>query len=186
MNIQAFSADEIFSNGLFFLIPFYSIRFENRLKRISRKPSKKFSKKRIEKIKASNKAEYDRIYTELKNCYDRFMKACETKVLSEDDTRNLAELSRIILNYVTRKLDSDLKGRLVTLLEGQVIELRQDIWFKDGFRQGKKEGYEQRDRDKITDMLRRGKTPEEIADFCEYPMDLIKEVQEEMLSKKKS
>lgn len=36
MNIQAFSADEIFSNGLFFLIPFYSIRFENRLKRISR------------------------------------------------------------------------------------------------------------------------------------------------------
>ena len=65
LNIQAFSADEIFSNGLFLIIPFYSIRFEYRLKRISRKPSKKFSKKRIEKIKASNKAEYDRIYTEL-------------------------------------------------------------------------------------------------------------------------
>ena len=177
MNIQAFSADEIFSNGLFFLIPFYSIRFENRLKRISRKPSKKYSKKRIEKIKASNKAEYDRIYTELKDCYDRFLKACETGALSEDDTRNLAELSIIILNYVTRKLDSDLNERLVTLLGGQIIELRQDIWFK--------EGAKQRDRDKITDMLRRGKTPEEIADFCAYPMDLIKEVQEEMLTKVK-
>ena len=96
------------------------------------------------------KTEYDRIYT---------------------------ELSRIILNYVTRKLDSDLNERLVTLLGGQIIELRQDIWFK--------EGAKQRDRDKITDMLRRGKTPEEIADFCAYPMDLIKEVQEEMLPKVK-
>ncbi|SEA45828.1 hypothetical protein SAMN05216349_11324 [Oribacterium sp. KHPX15] len=185
MNIRAFSADEIFSNGLFFLIPFYSIRFENRLKRISRKPSKKLSKKRIEKIKASNKAEYDRIYSELKNCYDRFMKACETKVLSEDDTRNLAELSRIVLNYVTRKLDPDLKGRMVTLLGGQIIELRQDIWFKDGFRQGEKKGEKKYERNHISDMLRRGKTPEEIADFCAYPIDLVKEIQEELLSKVK-
>lgn len=127
------------------------------------------------------KAEYDRIYTELKDCYDRFLKACETKVLSEDDTRNLAELSRIVLNYVTRKLDPDLKGRMVTLLGGQIIELRQDIWFKDGFRQGEKK-YE---RNHIADMLRRGKTPEEIADFCAYPIDLVKEIQEELLSKVK-
>ena len=80
------------------------------------------------------------------------MNACKTGVLSEDDTRNLAELSKIILNHITRKLDSDLNERLVALLGGQIIELRQDIWFK--------EGAKQHDRDKIADMLRRGKTPE--------------------------
>lgn len=106
------------------------------------------------------------------------MKACEAGLLSEDDTRNLAELSKIILSHITRKLDSDLKERMVALLGGQVLELRQDIWFKDGFRHGEK----QRDRDKITDMLRRGKTPEEIADFCAYPMDLINEIQKELQS----
>ena len=178
MNIQAFSPDEIFSNGLFFLIPFYSIKYENRLKKITRKLSVKLSEKEIEKILAANKAEYDKIYSELKAYYGRFLKACETGALSEDDTRNLAELSKIILYHITRKLDSDLKERMVALLGGQVLELRQDIWFKDGFRHGEK----QRDRDKITDMLRRGKTPEEIADFCAYPMDLINEIQKELQS----
>ena len=178
MNIQAYSADEIYNNSLFFLIPFYSIRYEKRLNKISRKNFKNLSKKQVRKILAANKVEYDRIYSELKEYFDRLMKACEAGLLSEDDTRNLAELSKIILYHITRKLDSDLKERMVALLGGQVLELRQDIWFKDGFRHGEK----QRDRDKITDMLRRGKTPEEIADFCAYPMDLINEIQKELQS----
>ena len=43
-------------------------------------------------------------------------------------------------------------------------------------------GREQRDREKIEEMLRKGKTPEAIADFCDYPLTLVKEVEENMLS----
>jgi len=31
-------------------------------------------------------------------------------------------------------------------------------------------------------MLRKGKTPEAIADFCDYPLTLVKEVENNMLS----
>ena len=34
-----------------------------------------------------------------------------------------------------------------------------------------------RDQEKIEEMLRRGKKPEEIADFCGYPMELILKVE---------
>jgi len=43
-------------------------------------------------------------------------------------------------------------------------------------------GREQRDREKIEEMLRKGKTPEAIADFCDYPLSLVKEVENNMLS----
>ena len=43
-------------------------------------------------------------------------------------------------------------------------------------------GKAQRDREKIEAMLRKGKTPEAIADFCDYPLTLVKEVESNMLS----
>jgi len=48
----------------------------------------------------------------------------------------------------------------------------------------KEEGREERDREKIAEILRKGKTPEEIEDFCGYPMELIEEVQKELLATK--
>ncbi len=48
----------------------------------------------------------------------------------------------------------------------------------------KEEGREERDREKIAEILRKGKTPEEIEDFCGYPMKLIEEVQKELLTTK--
>ena len=37
-------------------------------------------------------------------------------------------------------------------------------------------GADYRDKEKITDMLRRGKTVEEIVDFCDYPYEQVKEI----------
>ena len=37
------------------------------------------------------------------------------------------------------------------------------------------------ERDRIASMLRRGKTTEEIADFCGYPIEFVKEVEKSML-----
>lgn len=44
----------------------------------------------------------------------------------------------------------------------------------------KKDARKERDREKISDMLKRGKTPEAIADFCGYPLEQIKSVQKEL------
>ena len=45
---------------------------------------------------------------------------------------------------------------------------------------GREEGRNQRDKEKIEEMLRNGKTPEGISDYCGYPIELVKEVQESL------
>ena len=46
---------------------------------------------------------------------------------------------------------------------------------------GLEKGRSIRDREKIEEMLKRGKEPQEIADFCNYPLELILEVQKNLL-----
>ena len=46
---------------------------------------------------------------------------------------------------------------------------------------GIEEGRNQRDREKIEEMLRAGKTVDGIVDYCGYPIDLVKSVQESIL-----
>ena len=45
----------------------------------------------------------------------------------------------------------------------------------------RRKGREQRDREKIEEMLRKGKSSDEISDFCGYPIELVKEVEKSML-----
>lgn len=51
---------------------------------------------------------------------------------------------------------------------------------KIGEEQGVKIGGKQRDIEKITEMLKSGKTPEAIADFCNYPIELVKSINKEL------
>ena len=44
------------------------------------------------------------------------------------------------------------------------------------FRQGHAQGVADRDKQKITEMLNNGKTPEAIADFCGYPLSQVQEI----------
>ena len=46
---------------------------------------------------------------------------------------------------------------------------------------GIEKGREEAHKEKIAEMLRRGKTPEAIADFCGYPIELVKQVEESLL-----
>ena len=47
---------------------------------------------------------------------------------------------------------------------------------EEGREEGRAEGREIRDREKITEMLRRGKTVEEIVDFCGYPDEQVRRI----------
>ena len=50
----------------------------------------------------------------------------------------------------------------------------------EGRVEGEATGRENRDCEKIEEMLRKGKTPEAIADFCGYPIELVKKVEADL------
>ena len=54
----------------------------------------------------------------------------------------------------------------------------------DELKEAENKGMEMRDYQKITEMLKDGKTPEAIVEFCKYPIEQVLKVQEEMLVKK--
>ena len=58
--------------------------------------------------------------------------------------------------------------------EAEVKEL-----FKE---EGREEGIQEGIKISIENMLKNGKTPEEIANFCGYPLDQVQKVENEMLA----
>ncbi len=60
--------------------------------------------------------------------------------------------------------------------------MKERVVIMDAKEEGREEGKALGDMQKITEMLRRGKTVEEIADFCGYPYEQVKEIEEKLLS----
>ena len=51
---------------------------------------------------------------------------------------------------------------------------------EEGREEGLEQGRIQQMKETIEKLLKKGKTPEEIADLCEFPIELVKSVQEEI------
>ena len=66
------------------------------------------------------------------------------------------------------------------MLRSEYLKERQILM--DEREEGREEGRALEIKEKITDMLRRGKTVEEIVDFCGYPYDQVKEIEETLLA----
>ena len=122
MHVQAYSMDEIFEKKLYFLIPFYAMRFKRKIRQIIRD-----SENTLE-----TKAKYDKIILELKVFADRLYKACENKELSEDYTRELGKLYRDIAEATAVGLDSDRREGMVNTMGGKVLKLQAEIWMEEG------------------------------------------------------
>ena len=61
------------------------------------------------------------------------------------------------------------------------IEEGIELGIEKGIEQGIEQGISRRDHEKISNMLRRGKTVEQIVDFCDYPYELVKKIEEDLL-----
>ena len=158
LNVSAYSADDIFNDKLFFLIPFYIIRYE----------------KRLMKISDSEDPEYDKIYLDLKDYFNRLKDACDKGIISEDDTRKLAELSKIILIHISRNLNTNLSERMVNLVGGQILELQEDRWLKQGREEGSKSILFSLVMDKIIDIsIAAEKAGESESEFIKEMEDYI-------------
>ncbi len=55
-----------------------------------------------------------------------------------------------------------------------------ELGFGQGIERGMKQGIEQGKSQMIEGMLRRGKTVDEIVDFCDYPRELVEKVRADM------
>ena len=88
-------------------------------------------------------------------------------------------------NDLTRKIEEVVsRGRKNALWRTQYMKewvIIQDAR-DEGIEQGIEQGGDIRDAERIEDMLRRGKTVEEIVDFCNYPYELVKKIHDEMLT----
>ena len=65
-------------------------------------------------------------------------------------------------------------------IEDQALKKGIKQGIEQGIEQGREEGRAEGVRSMISDMLRMGKTPEAIAEFCGCSLDLIKEIQSNM------
>ena len=93
--------------------------------------------------------------------------------INEAQKGHLLDWTQRVFDKLTVNYKNVTKG-VDELMGGYILHTRTD----DILDRGKA----QRDREKIEEMLRKGKTPEAIADFCDYPLTLVKEVENNMLS----
>lgn len=119
MHVQGYSMKEIYEKNLFFLIPFFPLRYEKSIEQISNNC-------------LENLEEYDKILSELKEFTALFYDAYIHNKLSENYTRELATLYRKVVNLISDKLEDDYKERLVNTMDGQVLELQCQKWFREG------------------------------------------------------
>ncbi len=158
MNVLSYSADDIYNRKLYFLIPFYLIRFE-----------KVFSEYKGTELEGS--AEYDRIYSELSEYFTKLREAYENNVISEDNARKLAELSRVIFNHIARELAPNIRERMVSTMRGHVLELQEDRWLK--------QGAVQMLIDMVSRKMEKGKNASEIAEDLDEDCDVVQAIFDE-------
>ena len=57
--------------------------------------------------------------------------------------------------------------------------MKEWVVLQDAKDEGREEGREEEARRVISAMIKKGKTVEEIVNFCEYPYDLVKAIEED-------
>ena len=87
------------------------------------------------------------------------------------------ELTKKIDNAVTKARNNE-QWRLEYLRERVLLGEERE----EGREEGIKEGGDIRDNERISNMLRRGKTVDEIVDFCGYPKEQVEKVEKSMLT----
>ena len=155
LKVSDYTIDEIFEKKLYMLIPFYIFVYEKDLESINEDEQKQ---------------------TELLEVYSKITE----KLGTENDRGNLSIKSiRAIINTirsVSYKLTmnwDNVRKKVGDYMGGNVIELELVKQYD--------EIVENRDKEKIAEMFADGKSVEEIVDFCHYPEDLVREVEQNLL-----
>lgn len=150
-----YTKDEILQKQLFFLLPFYIMRYE----------------------KGNLEAEYPELKAMLEE-YREIEKCLEEEFLGEGKEkayRDLIELILRIAEYILRNQEEARKG-FGDVMGGKVLELESDKLIQEGV----KRELEQERAKSVRALLHKGKTVEEVADLLDLTVEYVKKIQKEM------
>ena len=154
-----YTKDEILQKKLFFLLPFYIMRYE--------KKALDTQDPELQKILEE--------YREIEKCLEEaFLEEGKEKVY-----RDLMELILRISDYILRNKKKARKG-LGDVMGGKVLELESDRLIQKGLELGRTQGLEQGITKSISALLRKGKTVEEIADLLDLSLDYVQKIKKEL------
>ena len=170
-----YTKEEILQKQLFFLLPFYIMRYE----------------------KGNLEADHQELQRMLEE-YREIEKRLEEEFLEEGKEkayRDLIELILRIAEYIMKNQAEARKG-LGDVMGGKVLELKSDKLIQEGMRrglmqgrtqgleqglrQGRTQGLEQGIAKNVRTLLHKGKTVEEIADLLDLTVEYVKKIQKEM------
>ena len=150
-----YTKDEILQKQLFFLLPFYIMRYE----------------------KGNLEAEYPELKAMLEE-YREIEKCLEEEFLEEGKEKAYKDLIELILRiaeYILRNQEEARKG-FGDVMGGKVLELESDKLIQEGV----KRGLEQERAKSVCALLHKGKTVEEVADLLDLTVEYVKKIQKEM------
>lgn len=121
LSVQSYSLEEIFDKRLYFLIPYYFIRYEDSFDH---------------GIGLDN----EQIQMDIEQMNQRLYELCEKGIITEVQLTDLVQLIQTIVKQITRKLDDEERERLVKSMGGKVLEMESDKILERGRRNGFNEG----------------------------------------------
>jgi hypothetical protein len=162
MKLRDYDSQAILRKELYFLLPFYLFNFEED----------------FDKIEAGDMAVTESFRKQFPEPYDRLKDLLEHKQIDVMTHHSIIMLTKKVIAALTGKM-AVVKEEADKIMGGQVLDYETKVIFREGFDEGISQGIESM----IAQMLNRGKTPDEIADFCGYPLDQILAVQEKLEQK---
>ena len=154
MKIKDYSVKDLIDKRLLLLLPFFGFNFDGQ-----------FAAMESEGI--------DRLRAALEEVNTSLSDLVGLRVINEAQKGHLLDWTKRVFDKLTVNYKNVTKG-VDDLMGGYILNTRTDDILA--------EGREQRDREIISRMLRKGKSPEEIADLCEVSLEQVKQVESDMLS----
>ena len=154
MKIKDYSVKDLIDKRLLLLLPFFGFNFDGQ-----------FAAMESEGI--------DRLRAALEEVNTSLSDLVGLRVINEAQKGHLLDWTKRVFDKLTVNYKNVTKG-VDDLMGGYILNTRTDDILA--------EGREQEQRERIEEMLRDGHTPEEIVNFCKYPMGLVLDVEKNLLS----
>lgn len=159
LKIASYSIDDLFEKRLYFLIPFYIFNLEKLLP--------------IYDADEDKLAELLELYSDIQRRLEQRAADGELETFSLEVIR---DLSGKVAQNLAKKYKNVKKG-IGNLMGGKVLDLEAIRIRNDGRTEGRNEGRSE----VILKMLRKGRSPEEIAELIDLPVDYIRSVEKTAL-----
>ena len=153
LRMQWYSLEELLAKNLVMLLPFYIIRYE----------------KLREQLEMDGTLRKE-LYTEYRNI-ERYLEKLFLQNGQEKSFRDMMELINRITGYIFSKSEK-IKEGLGEIMGGQVLELESDKLIKRGVEKGVIEKLAEL----VAKRMRKGDTPEQIAEWLEEDKQLIQKI----------